>query len=148
MVLNFAIVALSSTILAGILAISLVKAFSLGEEAGIRSLAATILPFTAITYIIFFSRSYRPTNKIPDGILYFLFTFWTTALFALSNFLFSRRIPVHVGEFTISLTICLLIFIFKHYPLRSLFSCSYGVVSGFLLYIFLFGLPNLVVNPG
>lgn len=137
------IVAANASVL-GLLISAIVEAFSVGLEAGLRSLAAAALPPIVLTYSNFFaSRSTRSADRVLEVNLFAIGLVWILMLLVLINFVafqFSHTIPL--GEFVISLTLSVLTLLNNRLSTRSLLSCSYGILSGFLLHLLIFGLPS------
>ncbi|MBE9182735.1 hypothetical protein IQ268_29805 [Oculatella sp. LEGE 06141] len=138
-VLNVGAVVLAVVILVGYLLYLILLAFSQSGETGVRSLAATALPLITVTYITFFTRLFRLPDRVPVFNFYFVFTVWMIILLILVEYYFSPTIPL--GEFAISFTLGLLVSIGRGTSFRAFISCAYGIISGFLLYIFFFGVP-------
>jgi hypothetical protein len=139
-VLNQVAVAVSLAILVLSLVSLMIQAFAASFEAGIRCLTAIVLPPIVITYTVFFTPLLKPPDRIPEVNLYFIFTIWSSILFILVNYYFGERI--FLGVLGLSLTLTGLVYIYKYTPFQSLLSCSYGIISGFLICILLFGLPG------
>jgi ABC-type multidrug transport system fused ATPase/permease subunit len=145
---NRLVSATSIAIIIGLLLSLINRAFAISGEAGLRSLAAAALPPLVITYITFFnrspgSRSPKETNKVTDVNLYFVSAIWTIVLLIFTNFVnsyFNYSIPL--GEIAISITLSVLVFFSRNLSAKSFLSCSYGIVSGFLVHILLFGLQT------
>lgn len=137
------IVAANASVL-GLLISAIVEAFSVGLEAGLRSLAAAALPPIVLTYSNFFAgRSTRSADRVLEVNLFTIGLVWILMLLVLINFVafqFSHTIPL--GEFVISLTLSVLTLLNNRLSTRSLLSCSYGILSGFLLHLLIFGLPS------
>jgi hypothetical protein len=139
-ILSITAIALAVLMLVVSLAGLLVQAFAGGGEAGIRSLAAVILPPIFITYTALFTSLFRPPSQVPEFNIYFIFTVWTTIVFIFVGFYHDQRFPL--AEFALSITISVLIFVYKNSPLKAFLACCYGTISGFLIYLLLFGFPN------
>jgi hypothetical protein len=129
--------------LVGLLLSAVIQTFAAGMELGLRSLAAAALPPIILTYSNFFSRSARPNERVLEVNLFGFALLWILGLLALINFVtlsFNHSIPL--GEFLISLTLSGWYYFIKRLSLRSRLSCSYGILSGLLLYLLIFGLPS------
>jgi uncharacterized membrane protein len=129
----------------GLLLSAIVSAFAVGPETGLRSLAAAALPPIVLTYSNFFSprRSAQSSQRVLEVNLFAIALIWILLLLILVDFVtrqFNHTIPL--GEFVISLTLSALISAMRIFSMRSLLSCSYGILSGFLLYLLIFGMPQ------
>jgi hypothetical protein len=136
------VITISFAILAGLVISQVAQAFVISGEVGIKSFAAAVLPPLIITYFTLFSQSsFRPPEKLPLAALYFAFAVWMIALLLAIRFVgayFDYGFPL--GVLLASITFSGLIFLARHIPLPAMVSCSYGVLSGSLLYMLLFGL--------
>ncbi|MCU0524504.1 MAG: hypothetical protein MUF72_06735 [Elainella sp. Prado103] len=142
--LNRLVIVAANAAVLGLLISAIVEAFAVGLEAGLRSLAAAALPPIVLTYSSFFAgRSPRTADRVLEVNLFAIGLVWILVLLVLVNFVstqFSHTIPL--GEFVISLTLSVLTLLNNRLSTRSLLSCSYGILSGFLLHLLIFGLPN------
>lgn len=141
--LNRLVVVISIAAIVGLLLSSVTQAFAVNPEVGFRSFAAAALPPIVLTYSSFFSRSVKPPERVLEVNLFAIALVWILVLLILVDFItlrFEHSIPL--GEFVISLTLSALFYFTKRLSSRSLLSCSYGILSGFLMYILLFGLPS------
>lgn len=142
--LNRFIVLLARLILVGLLVNLIVQAFAVSLEAGIKSIAATILPLLITAYISFSSRS-RHVMEVPQGVLdvalYLLSGIWIIFLLLFTRYAalsFNREVPL--GEVALSITLSFLILIAGRLSYKSIVACSYGIISGLLTYVLIFGL--------
>lgn len=128
----------------GLLVSAIIQSFAVGLDAGFRSLAAAALPPIILTYSSFFSQSVKPpSDSVLEVNLFAIALLWILILLTLINFItlrFDHTIPL--GEFLISLTLSTLFYLMKRLSSKSLLSCSYGILSGFLMHLLIFGLPN------
>lgn len=139
--LNRLVVSLSNAVLAGTLLSQVIQAFSLSGEFGVRSLATIALPPIVIAYLAFFTRSFRSPQPASDFKYYFLFAGWVILLLTFVNFVGAdSRYGMLFGMFCLSTTLSLWVLLARSLPFRSLLSCAYGILSGFLFYILLFGI--------
>jgi hypothetical protein len=146
--LNRIMVMVSQLILAGLLLNLIIQAFSLNVETGIKSLAATALPLLITGFISFSNRSPdKPKNNLslPHGMLntipFVLSGIWIIFLMLFTRYTvlyFNREVPL--GEVALSITLSVFIFIAESIPFKSLVGCAYGIISGLLIYILIFGL--------
>lgn len=128
----------------GLLLSAIVSSFAVGPEVGLRSLAAAALPPIVLSYSNFFSsrRSAQPTQRVLEVNLFAIALVWILLLLILVSFItrqFNHTLPL--GEFVISLTLSALFYAARLFSMRSLLSCSYGILSGFLLHLLIFGMP-------
>jgi hypothetical protein len=127
----------------GLLIGGVVEAFTISPEVGIRSFAAAALPPIVITYSSFFARPVKPSEQVLEVNLYAIALAWVLVLLMVVDFVTSRfNHAIPLGEFLISLTLSGLIYFIRRLSLRSRLSCAYGILSGFLVHILIFGLPS------
>ena len=127
----------------GLLIGAVVEAFAVNPEVGVRSFAAAALPPIIITYSSFFSRSVKPSEQALEVNLYAIALMWVLALLIVVDFVSSRfNHTIPLGEFLISLTLSGLLYFIKRLSLKSRLSCAYGILSGFLVHVLIFGLSN------
>jgi hypothetical protein len=139
--LNRLVVSLSNAVLGGTLLSLIVQAFGLSIEFGVRSLATAALPPIIIAYLAFFTRTFRSPQPASDFKYFFLFAGWVILLLTFVNFVGSDSLyGMLFGMVCLSSTLSLWVLLAKSLPFRSLLSCAYGILSGFLLYILLFGI--------
>lgn len=146
--LNRILVMVAQLILAGLLLNLIIQAFSLSSETGIKSLAATALPLLITGFVSFSNRSPdRPKNNLslPHGMLnaipFVLSGIWIIFLMLFTRYTvlyFNRGIPL--GEVALSITLSGFIWLSGQIPFKSLVGCAYGIISGLLVYILIFGL--------
>jgi hypothetical protein len=146
--LNRIMVMVAQLILAGLLLNLIIQAFSLNAETGVRSLAATVLPLLVTGYISFSNRSPdKPKNvlRLPHGMLniipFVLSAIWMIFLMLFTRYTvlyFNRSVPL--GEVALSITLSLFILVADQIPFKSLVGCAYGIISGLLIYVLIFGL--------
>lgn len=141
--LNWFVVVIAIASILGLLLSSIAQAFSTGSEAGLRSLAAAILPPIFLTYRSFFSRSARPVSRAWEQNLFLISMLWVVMLLVLHNLMalrFNHSLPL--GEVVTSLTLSSLFYFNHHLSSRSMVSCAYGILSGLVLYLLIFGAPG------
>lgn len=138
---NRLVVVIAYAAIVGLLLSALTQAFAVGLETGLRSLAAAALPPIILAYSSFFSRSVKPPERILEVNLFGMALLWILVLLILVNFVmrqFAHTLPL--GEFLTSLTLSGLFYFNRRLSSKSLLSCSYGILAGFLLHILIFGL--------
>lgn len=141
------LVVLAHAIIASLMLSLIFQSFVLNGQVGVRSLAASALPPLIITYLNLYNRSFRPSPNLSKTFLYFAAALWMMAMLLLINYL-SNYYPGYgmpLGVLLLSTTLSGLIFLNKHIPFPSSLSCSFGIVTGLLVYTLLFGIPS---NPG
>lgn len=141
--LNRLVTIIAIATIVGLLLSTVIQAFSVNLETGLRSLAAAALPPIIITYSNFFSRSVKLPEQVLEVNLYAIALIWILLLLTLVNFItlrFNYSLPL--GEFLISLTLSALFYFTKRLSSKSLLSCSYGILSGFLVHLLIFGIPS------
>jgi hypothetical protein len=141
--LNRVMVQISRIILALLLVNYIVQAFSISVELGARSIAATVLPILLVAYIVFnrsSKRSEKQLIKVPSPTFYFLSGIWVIALLVLTRYVYyysNRQFPF--GEIALSTTLAAYIASADRISFRSLIACAYGIISGVLIFILVFG---------
>ncbi|MBF2048836.1 MAG: hypothetical protein EDM05_65020 [Leptolyngbya sp. IPPAS B-1204] len=139
--INRLVVVIAYAVIVGLLLSAVAQAFAVGLEVGLRSLAAAALPPIILAYSSFFSRSVKPPSRVLEVNLFGMALLWILVLLILVDFVsgqFSHTLPL--GEFLISLTLGGLFYFGKRLSSKSLLSCSYGILAGFLIHILIFGL--------
>lgn len=137
------LITLSYAIISALIFSLVVQAFTLGGEAVLRSLAAAALPPLVIAYLAIFKRSFRPPTNISRTGLYIASTGWMIAMLMLTNYLTTTvDYGISLGILALSITLSGLIFLNKYIPFASALSCSFGIVTGLLLYALVFGFPS------
>lgn len=119
----------------------LVKAFGLGAQPGIRSLAGALLPIIIVTFIYVFRRDLLASlGRIPT-LVSFLCAMATgiLTLALIRGFAYSSGMPV----IQVMLSGCMSILVFSYVTFEGAKMLSYyfGMIVGFLLYIIIFGSP-------
>lgn len=135
------LISLSYAILVGLVLIQIAQAFTLSLETGIKGLAAGSLPPLIITYISLFNRSLRPPQKAPEILLYILFSAWMIAILVMINFLNTEPgfgLPLSI--LVLSITVSGLLYLNKYLNYAGALSCSFGIITGFLIYSLIFGI--------
>jgi hypothetical protein len=142
--LNRVIIMAARVILAGLLLNLIIQAFAVSSEAGIKSLAAAILPLLIAGYISFSSKSHYSlgtTHEIVDIIFYIMSGLWMIFLLILTRYaIVSSGRGMPLGEVAISITFSIFMLITGRIPFKSLVACAYGIMSGLLIYVLIFGL--------
>lgn len=142
---NRFMVILARLIIMGLIANLTIKAFLVSPEVGLKSIAAIILPLLVTGYISFSNKSNhltRPPSEVLNVFLYLASGVWLFALMVLVRYIIyytNRSLPV--GEFALSITLSLFIFISDRVAFKPLVACAYGLISGFLFFILVFGIP-------
>lgn len=138
------LITLSYAIVASLILSLIVEAFTLGGEVVLRSLAAATLPPLLISYFAIFHRSSRrPPIHFPRFGLYLVATLWMLAMLILIGYLSEQfEYGISLGILILSATLSALIFLNKRIPFASALSCSFGIVTGLLVYALLFGFPS------
>lgn len=119
---------------------STIFAFTEDYWFGIRSLAAAVFPLSVALYFSFLARIQLPTNRSPAPIInnYVIFVLWTLLLFGLDGT--NELIGFPLEELLYSLTLAFMVWRFKRQDsFKDLLACCYGVLSGSLAAIIVFG---------
>jgi hypothetical protein len=141
--LNRVLVQVSRMILALLLLNFIVQAFNISFELGARSIAATALPILLVAYIAFnrsSRRSEKSQLKIPSPAFYLLSGIWVIALLIMTRYAYyysSRQFPF--GEIALSATLATYIAGAEKLSFKALIACAYGIISGVLIFILVFG---------
>ena len=141
--MNWFVVMIAIASILGLLLGAIAQAFGMGLDVGLRSLAAAILPPMLTTYRSFFARSTRPVSRALEQNLFVISILWIMLLLVLLNLMalrFHHRLPL--GEFATSLTLSGMFYFNHHLSSRSSVSCAYGILSGLMLYLLVFGPPG------
>jgi hypothetical protein len=142
---NRFMVILARLIIMGLIANLTFKAFLVSPEAGFKSIAAIILPLLMIGYISFSNKAHhltRASNEILNIFLYLVSASWLFILMVLIRYIIyysNRSLPI--GEFALSITLSIFVFISERIAFKPLVACAYGLISGFLFFILFFGVP-------
>ncbi|MGD1857816.1 MAG: hypothetical protein ACFB2W_26570 [Leptolyngbyaceae cyanobacterium] len=134
-----AVMAIALFILLANMLTFVVFSFNVSLGAGLRSLAAAVLPFTVVIYMRLFTRLLRVRRRIPSFNLYFLFTVWTIFLFGFTRSLYGFAFPL--AELMFSITLAATTLRYSSQSVSAFLSCCYGVITGFLIYVVFAGLP-------
>ena len=116
-----------------------VFSFEISFTAGLRSLAATVLPFTVLMYLRLFTNFLRRRKQIPLFNLYFIFTVWTIFLFGFAQSLYGLAFPI--GELLFSITLAATSWRYGSQSVSTFLSCCYGIITGSLIYVIFAGFP-------
>jgi hypothetical protein len=139
--LNWGIICLALSILLTFLISFIVSAFSVSLRQGIQSLAAAVFPPLSISYVVIFTDIFQARNtRIPAFSLYFISTLWMLILLVMMQELSNgdSPLPFPLVEMLFSLTLAVLIWIYRGLSFRALRACCYGLVSGVLMYLIAF----------
>ncbi len=120
---------------------SVLLAFSESSWVGIRSLCAALFPLTIAIYLGFIARLRIPDRDSRAPLInnYIIFLFWTILLLGLDGA--NRLVRFPLEELLYAATISAMIWRYRS-SYRDLAACCYGVLSGLLGAIILFG-----INP-
>lgn len=141
--LNRMVTIVAFAAIVGLLISAIIQTFAVNPEAGFRSLAAAALPPILVAYSNFFSRPVKLPDRVMEVNLFAIALIWILLLLTLLDFITSRfEYTIPLGEFLISLTLSALFYFTKRLSAQSLLSCSYGILSGFLVYLLIFGVPS------
>jgi hypothetical protein len=119
---------------------SIFSAMTLSPLAAIRSMAAAGLPISVAAYFSFLARVQMPTHRSRAPIVnnYVLFGLWTLLLLGIDGS--NEYVYFPLEELLYSLTIAFLIWRYKRQDsFKDLLACCYGILSGALASVILFG---------
>jgi hypothetical protein len=119
-----------------------VEAFSQSLWFGIRSLAACILPALVLFYLNTFTRIFNIKTYNRNFNLFVVYGLWTLFILVVGSVWEFEPVPLLEILFSFTLT-SILFRIKKHSEGQKLASSCYGVLTGLLVYISIFGLLNL-----
>jgi hypothetical protein len=131
---------LSYAILCSLILSLVVRTFTLSVELGVRSILMAALPLLIATYFALFKRWVRHPKHIGKIPLYLATTGWTFMVSAAIRFLDAHpNYNLNFGVLLLSATLSALIFSRKYISFGASLSCSFGIVTGFFIYMSLFG---------
>ncbi len=134
--------------LVGLLAFLVRGAFERGVYEGVRSLASSLLPFIAVTFIyVFYRRGLSWLSAVYVPLSFGISLVWGLAIMLILDQpgvpYASTRVPAMEGF--VSTTVALLVYVNVDTSQQRASSYYYGMVIGFLAYVVLFGIPASVV---
>ena len=125
-----------------LLVIAIANSFKGGFNRVVRSICTAVLPFIPMTYVYkFHIKIFENLATVNTWMSLFLSFIWGVALMSIIRFLHNRDAEIPVVEVILSFTLSLLLFSYATTQNGEILSYYYGVVMGFLCYIFFFGLP-------
>lgn len=120
---------------------SVLFAFSQSSWLGFRSLAAAIFPLSVAVYLGFLARMQIPTRESRAPVInsFIIFMFWTMLMLGIDANNQSPRFPLE--ELLYSITLSVMIWRYKYRgSFKTLLACCYGIISGALAAVILFGM--------
>jgi hypothetical protein len=142
--LNRVTVQIARMILALLLVNFIAQAFSISWEMGARSMAATALPILLVAYGVFTrsSSSNRPkiSDRFPSPTFYVVSLVWLLLILIVTRYAYyysNREIPF--GEIALSITLSTYIAASDQLSFKALVASAYGIISGILIYVLVFG---------
>jgi hypothetical protein len=143
---NRFMVILARLIIMGLIANLTIKAFMVNPVSGLRSIAAVILPLLIIGYITFSSDKSKHLPRSPgEGMNFLIYSAsagWLVLVMVMTRYVIyysSRGLPI--GEFVLAITLGLFGYFSERFAFKPLFACAYGLISGFLIFVLVFGVP-------
>jgi hypothetical protein len=136
--LNNAIVIASFAIVAGFILFLVGNAFAVSLAFGIRSLCGGLLPPLAVIYIFRFTKvfdgSYR--RRVPRINIYVLSTLWMVLMLIVFDGVYDPEnlVLIPIVELMFSLTLVIMVTLYKQNAYPTALAASYGVVSGVFLF--------------
>jgi len=140
-VLGLAALFLTIALIVFQLASSIGFAFSESRWLGIRSIAATIFPLSIAIYLGFLAKVWVPANDSRAPIInnFVIFILWALIIFGIDSNTQFVRFPLE--ELLYSSTLAIMMWRYKRRnSFRTLLACCYGILSGALAALILFGL--------
>lgn len=120
--------------------------FSDSPGAGIRSLAAALLPLLILVYLGFIARLQLPVRESRSPVInnFIVFLLWTILVLGIDASVDLSNVPVE--ELLYSCTLAAMLWRFRYRDsLKSLIACSYGVLAGALAAVIIFGIDTIVM---
>lgn len=120
---------------------SIIIAASISSWAGMRSLAAAAFPLTVAIYLGFLARLQIPAreSKAPIVNNFVIYLFWSIILFGLDSV--NNLVDFPLEELLYSSTLAGMVWRYRQqHSLQALLACCYGVLSGALATVILFGM--------
>ncbi|KPJ66503.1 hypothetical protein AMJ44_08250 [candidate division WOR-1 bacterium DG_54_3] len=116
-------------------------AFLTGTQQGIRSFSGVLLPLILVTFLYIFQRDLlRNMGKIPTTVSFLISLIIGLLVMTIVRVIgHSSSIPI--TELVLSGSFSILVFSYVSLLETKMFSYYYGMISGFLIYLFFFGFP-------
>jgi len=126
------------------------KAFRISVYAGVQSFAGAVFPLIIVTFIYIFNRDLITyLGKINILISFSSAMIWGFIVMVVIRFFGSMNVaPIPISELILSGSFSILIFSYVEGAQSKILSYYYGMISGFLLYIIVFGFPPNVLRMG
>ncbi|MGJ3252057.1 MAG: hypothetical protein ACFE0J_13135 [Elainellaceae cyanobacterium] len=130
---------LSFAIITSFIFYLIVNAFAYGIGLGLRSISAALLPVVAIAYIALFTEAFKSPyrTQLPRINLYVLSTLWMIGLLVIFESLYTSddTLPIPIVELLLSLTLFIMVSLYRSKQYLTALATSYGVLSGILIYV-------------
>ncbi len=120
-----------------------VRAFENGLYPGIRSSASALLPVIIVSFLFIFHKEVLELLGMVPAVMAFLLSMIAGIVLMVVIRFFAHTSGIPVAELVLSGTFSILVFSSGSLKEKQVLSYYYGIISGFLLYIILFGFPSL-----
>lgn len=128
------------------LSYSVFTAFDESYWVGIRSISAALFPLSVAVYLGFIARMRVPSKDSRAPVInnFIVFLFWTMLLLGIDSRNTLERFPLE--ELLYSTTVAVMIWRYKYRDsFKTLLACCYGVLSGSLAAVILFGMNPIAL---
>ncbi len=126
----------------GLILLLMVRAFRLSVMEGIRSLSAVLLPPVVLTFVFMYQKSlFVEIGNIPTIIGFIASLVIGIAVMVVVRFLANLSFFIPFAEILLSGTLAMLVFSYISLQKSSVLAYCYGMLSGFLIFVILLGVP-------
>ncbi|MGJ3249422.1 MAG: hypothetical protein ACFE0I_25535 [Elainellaceae cyanobacterium] len=138
-VANGIVTFLAFAVIASLIFYLIVNAFAYGIGLGLRSVAAVLLPMMGIAYIALFAKAFKSPyrTQLPRINLYVLSTLWMIGLLVIfeNTYGSDNTLPIPIVELLLSLTLLVMVTLYRSKQYLTALATSYGILSGILIYV-------------
>jgi len=129
--------------LMGLMIYLLFIGFSTGIYPGVRSLSGILLPLITITFIYIFQKELiEKIGEVPTLVSFSIsLAIGFGVMFVIRIFIDSQAVPII--ELVLSGSFSILVFSYVSLEGNKMLAYYYGMISGFLIYIILWGFPYI-----
>ncbi len=126
----------------GLILLLMVRAFRLSLKEGIRSLSAVLLPLVVLTFVFMYEKQmFVEIGNIPAIIGFLASLAIGIAVMLVVRFLANLSFFIPFAEILLSGTLTTLVFSYISLQKSGVLAYCYGMLSGFLIFIILLGVP-------
>lgn len=138
-VLNIIIAIAGIAILVGYMLYLIISSFAFSTAAGIQSVAASLIPPLAITYIAFFTDAFKAPYRvgIPRFNIYIVSTLWALIVFTIFRNLYNPEAIFSVPwvELLFSFTLVMMVTLYRGLSKQAYLAACYGILTAFFFNI-------------